>query len=284
VGLGDRIFGSLRTTFATPAWLDTLERQCWLDIWRAPIIDAIDEMGIETRRYGPVQVTAVAALPREPMLNLVLNAADHGAASKGHLDEALTWIDSLGIKSRVPFGSRHPEAVGAEEVLNRHGYRRAGSLVRFVRDTSRPAFEEPPGTMIMPLRECTEGFAHVLANGFELNLGSESLFDCLPERKYWRCYWVTDEGELPLGAGAMLLHHEIAQLVFAAVREEDLGKGGHMALIRQRILDAAAARCQLIFADTREGRPGDPEPSLAACNLVRAGFKQLSVRQVWEQP
>jgi hypothetical protein len=278
---GGNIFGSLKAAFATPAWLDTLERHCWLDLWRAPVIDAIDELGIETRRYGPVQVNAIAEMPEEPMFNLVLNAALPSAVGGGHLGRALEWVESLGIDCRVPIDPRHAEADAAEEVLNQRGYRRTEAMVRFVRDTSQPDFPMPPGTRVEQIEECTEGFAHVLGDGFELGMMSHCFFDCLPERHHWRCYWATDEDGFVFGAGTMMVHFEIAQLVFAAVREQDLGRGGHMALLHQRILDAAAARCHTVFADTREPY-GDPDsPSLAARNLVRAGFKQHSVRQVW---
>jgi hypothetical protein len=282
VAWGDDIFGPLQTTFATPAWLDTLERHFWLDAWRAPVLDAIDELGIETRRYGPVQATVVAALPDSPMLNLVLGAAEPGAIGEGHLDAALEWIESLAIQCRVPVSSRHEQADAAEDVLNRRGYRRTESLVRFVRDTSSPEFPVPAGTLVEPLEECTEGFAEVLASAFELEPIAACFFDCLPERYDWRCYWATDEIGLVIGSGTMMVHYEIAQLGFAGVREPDQGRGGHMALLHQRILDAAAADCHTIFADTTEPFDNPDAPSLAARNLVRAGFEQHSVRQVWQ--
>jgi hypothetical protein len=282
VAWGDDIFGSLKAAFDTPAWLNTLERHRWLDTWRAPVLDAVDELGIETRRYGPVQATVIHDLPEEPMLNLVLGAAEPGAVGEGHLDEALTWIESLEIQCRVPVDAQHREAGAAEDVLNRRGYRRTDSLVRFTRDTSAPEFPVPRGTGIERIRECTEGFAHTIADAFELDTIAQCFFDCLPERQDWRCYWVTGENGLAFGGGAMMLHYDIAQLVFAAVRERDQGRGGHMALLHQRILDAAAAGCHTVFADTTEPFDAPDAPSPAARNLVRAGFEQLSVRQIWQ--
>lgn len=278
----DDIFGPLQTAFATPAWLDTLERQFWLEMWRAPVLDAVDELGIETRRYGPVQATVVAALPDAPMFNLVLGAGEPGAIDEGHLDAALEWIESLGVQCRVPVSARHEQAETAEDVLNRRGYRRTQSLVRFVRDTSPPELPPPPGTGIEAVEECTEGFAELLVKAFGLGPLAQCFFDCLPERYDWRCYWATDESGLAIGSGTMMIHYEIAQLGFAAVRESDQGRGGHMALLHQRILDAAAADCHTVFADTTEPFDNPDAPSLAARNLVRAGFEQHSVRQVWQ--
>lgn len=152
----------------------------------------------------------------------------------------------------------------------------------FVHALTRIAANYRSGTGIEPVEECTEGFAELLANAFELDPLAQCFFDCLPERYDWRCYWVTGENGLAFGSGVMMVHYEIAQLAFAAVREPDQGRGGHMALLHQRILDAAAANCHTVFADTTEP-VGDPDaPSLAARNLVRAGFEQYSVRQVWQ--
>jgi hypothetical protein len=282
VAWGDDIFGPLQTAFATPAWLDTLERHRWMDAWRAPVLDAVDELGIETRRYGPVQATVIGALPQAPLLNLVLGAAEPGAISGGHLEEALAWIESRGIQCRVPVGAHGREAGAAEDVLNRCGYRRRESQVRFMRDTAPPEFPVPLGIATEALTECTEGFAEMVAEAFGLDPLAQCFFDCLPERCDWRCYRVSGEDGSVIGGGAMLLHFEIAQLAFAAVKESGQGRGGQMALLHQRILDAAAAGCHTVFADTTEPYDDPDAPSLAARNLVSAGFEQHSVRQVWQ--
>jgi hypothetical protein len=85
-----------------PAILDAVERDFWLDLWRAPVLDAVAEQGIETRWYGPLQATVVAALPETPMLNLLLGAAEPDAVGEGHLAQALEWVDSLGVDCRLP--------------------------------------------------------------------------------------------------------------------------------------------------------------------------------------
>jgi hypothetical protein len=281
-GLGDLGgFDSILGRIGDVDRLDELERLFWLDLWRAPLLDAVDEEGIEVRRYGPVQAMVVAELPHSPLLNLVLGAAEPGAVQGGHLREAIEWAESLGIDCRVPVAPEGAEALAADDLLNRRGYQRGESLVRFVRDTAQPAFPEPAEIAVDELPDFTEGFSDHVVEGLGIAPMSYCLFDCLPGREMWRCYVALDVDERPIGAATMMVHGGVAQLAFAATRERGREKGAHLALLRRRIVDAAAAGCRTLFADTEE-LPGDLDgPSPAARNLVRAGFKQVAVRPVW---
>jgi hypothetical protein len=266
-----------------PGMLYTLERHFWLELWRAPVVDAIDEHGIETRRYGPVQVTVAPNVPQTPLLNLVLGAAEPDAVRDGHLAEALDWVESLGIDCRIPIRPEFEESGAAEDHLNQRGYRRTASLAKYVRDASPPDFPEPPGIEVVEFTEETEGFSDYFVEGLGLESAAFCFFDGLPGRRPWRCYVAIDESEYGTGAAMMMLHHEVAQLGFAAVNESARGGGSHMALLRRRILDAAAARCQLLFADVEEPVDG-AGLSPAAANLERAGFRLAAVRPVWRPP
>ncbi len=271
-------------SIAGPGLLYKLERQFWLELWRAPVVEAIEDDGIETRRYGPVQATVVASLPRIPLFNLVLGAADPGAVKDGHLSEALDWIESLGIDCRIPIRPDFEESGAAEDHLNQRGYRRTATLARFVRDASPPDYPEPPGIEVDEFPAETEGFSDYFIARLGLERSAEYFFDCLPGREPWRSYVALDESENGTGAATMMLHYEVAQLGFAASLEESAGKGSHMALLRRRIVDAATAGSRLLFADTEEVADGSEGFSQAARNLVRAGFKLASVRPVWRPP
>jgi GNAT superfamily N-acetyltransferase len=265
----------------SPAALDFVERNLWLDLWRAPVLDAAVEARIEARWYGPLQATVVAGLPEEPALNLLLGAAEPGAVEGGHLAEALEWIEGLELDCRIPVDPGHPEAPAAEELLSRWGYRRAESLVRLVRDTSAPGFEVPEGIEVIELEEFTEGFGDLLAEGCELCGISAMFFDCLPQREGWRCYFALDEREHCVAAAAMMPEWGVAaQLGIAATAEEARGRGFYRALLERCIRDAAKS-CPTIFAETIEPLGERDGPSPACRNLLRAGFRQDSVRRVW---
>jgi hypothetical protein len=267
-----------------PAQLDELSRLFWLDVWRAPVLDAIEELGVEMRRYGPVLALVVAGLPKTPMFNLVLGAGTPGSVEDGHLRAALEWIESLGVDCRVPVVPEQVEAGAAEDLLNRRGYRRTGHQARFLRDAAPPDFPEPPGIEIVELDEFTEGFSDFAGEGFELDPSAHTFIGGLPGRDSWRCYVALDEDEWPVAGATMLLHYDVAQLGFAATKEAARNKGFHLALLRRRILDAPRARCQHLFAETEEPLDDLDGPSPGARNLVRAGFKQVAVRPVWQPP
>lgn len=261
--------------------LDELERHLWLDVWRSPVLEAVQEEGIEWRSYGPILAMSVATLPKTPMLNFALGATERGAVADGHLATALEWLESLGVDFRVPIAADEPETGAAEDLLNRKGYERAEIQARFVRDTSPPEFPHPPGIGIDEHIEFTEGFDDLVVEGFELEPMAGCLFGCLPERQDWRCYIAFDEVDEYGGCGSMMVQQKVAQLAFAAASEEVRGGGCHMALLRRRILDAAAAKCHTMVAHVTESPENPDLPSPGCRNLVRAGFKQASVRQTW---
>ncbi len=264
-----------------PAALDAVERDLWVDVMRAPVLDAVTEQGLETRRYGPLQGTVVASRPEEPLLNLLLGAAEPGAVSDGHLEAALGWIDSLGIDCRVPIDPDLPEAGPAEELLNNWIYRRAESQVRLVRDTSAAAFPFTPGIEVIELEEFTEGFGDLLSEGYELGSFDGWLFDCLPGREGWRCYVALDEHEWPRAAAAMMVQSRfVAHFAFAATEESYRGQGFHKALLTRCIADAKQT-CPLFVSETRELWGDRDGPSQGCCNLLHTGFHQASVRTTW---
>lgn len=268
---------------AGSVWLDTLERRCWLDLWRAPVLDAVEEKRIETRWYGPVQLTVVAGLPHEPLLNLVLGAAEPGAVEEAHLDEALDWAESLGVDFRVPVTLGRSESAAAEDLLNQRGYARASGLLRFARSGSSPDLSASK-VEVVEIEEFTEGFSDYPGEGFGLNLTARSFFDCLPGRDRWRCYVALDRDRCPAAGASMMLHYGVAQLAFAATREPARGQGCHLALLQRRVRDAIDAGCHTLFAEVEEPLDRLDRPSAAARNLIRAGFERVEVRPVWTPP
>lgn len=283
MGWGDESFGGFDASlggFVGSRYLEGIERRFWLDLWRAPVIDAVEEGGIEARRYGPVQATLVAGLPDTPLLNLILGAAEPGAVSGGHLEAAVEWAESRDTDCRIPVSIEQPESGAAEDLLNRRGYRRTEYLARYVRETSPPRFSEPPGIEVDAVSEFMEGFGEYLSEGFGLDLIAGSFFDCLPGRESWRSYVAIGEHGYGIGAATMMVDYGVAMLGFAATDPSERGKGGHLALIRHSIRDAAEAGCHVVFADTEES-PANDGPSAAARNLVRAGFRRAAVRPVW---
>lgn len=270
-----------------PALGEDVEREFWLEVFRAPMEELGDAMRIEIRRYGPIHALSIATMPQSPMFNRILGAAEVGASDKEHLAGAVEWFEEIGVAHRVPITPGLPGSLVAEDWLNRNGYERETGLIRFARDTSPPEFYAPPELEVDDFADYgpeTEGFGYYATEAYELDPAAHLIFDQLPGRPGWGCYAAIDSREVGIGTATIWMRGEVAQLGFAATREQARGKGAHMALLRRRIDEAAAAGCQVIYAETEELLNDRGGPSAACVNLVRAGFKQVCTRPVWRSP
>lgn len=264
------------------AALDRIERRFWGDIWAAVPPAVASERGIELERFGPVQASIVADLQQARMLNLVLGATEAGAVEEGHLAAALAWVESRGVECYVQVPSGGPESEAVESWLGERGYRPGYGWMRFVRDPHPPRFAEPPGVEIRELDGEGDGaFGMIAATGFGLPAWASALFAGLPGRSGWRCYVASVEGT-DAACAAMFLDRGIAELGVAATLEPARGRGCQLALLRQRIVDAAACGCHTLFVETGERIP--ERPSASYRNILRAGFEESHVCPNWQRP
>ena len=277
-----RIFDNLMG----PGLYYELERQFWLELWRVPVLDAVEELGIEVRHYGPIRAFVYPSEPRLSLFNLLLGAERPGAVERGHLAEALEWTESMGLDLRVPVRGAEPElAEAAEDLLDRRGYRRTGTLATFARGAAPPAFPAPPGIEVEELLDesMAETFSNVLAPAYGLEWTGNGFIVSLPGRRDWRTYIASDASG-PLAAAAMMMHHEVPQLAFAGTVEQCRGRGAHMALLHRQIEDARAAGRDQLLAVTEESLECPQTLSAGARNLLRAGFRLVGTRPVWQPP
>gem|GEM_PF-2539762 len=262
-----------------------LERQFWLALWRVPPLDAVEEHGIEARHYGPILAFAYADEPLLSMFNVVLGAELPDAVMQGHLGDALNWAESMGLDVRVPLRdeSRVGEPGEAVHYLEFRGYRRTSTLATFARDAGPAGFAPPPGIEVEETSEESEIFGDLLAAPYGLEWTGSSFMLGLPAERDWRTYIAADDsGEI--GAAAMMMHYDMPQMAFAGTLEQCRGRGGHLALLHRQIEDVAQTRARELFAITEES-PRCPEAlSVGARNLLRAGFRLVDVRSVWQPP
>ncbi len=274
-------------SMAGPGRLYALERQFWLELWHVPVLEAVDDHGIEARHYGPIRAFAFPCEPRLSLFNILLGADRAGAVERGHLAEALDWTESLGLDLRVPVRSEgefgEPDA--AEDQLNRRGYRRTGSLAMLARPAAPPGFDAPPGIEVELLagESMVETFSHLLAPAYGLEWTGEGFIVGLPGRRDWRTY-IASDSEGPFAAAAMMMHYDAPQLGFAGTVEECRGRGAHMALLHRQLEDARATGASELLAITEESLECPSTLSAGARNLLRAGFALVAVRTVWQPP
>jgi GNAT superfamily N-acetyltransferase len=264
---------------ADRAKLDLTERHFWRDAWESVPPGVRAEHGIEARDFGPVQATAVTALPDAGMMNLVLGAAAPGAVAAGHLAAATGWMGSRGISCQVPVTPGLPEAGAAEAWLEENGFSRGYAWMKFVRDPHPPRFAAPEDIEVVRLSEPDEEpFGMIAATGFGMPTWASTLFADLPGRERWHCYVARVDGAARACA-AMFVRGGVAELGIAATLEPARGRGCQLALLRRRILDAADAGCHTLFVETGERVPGRPSSSYR--NILRAGFKEAYLRPNW---
>ena len=266
---------------AGPGWLYGFERHFWLDLWRVPVFEAVEECGIEVRHYGPIRVFVLAAEPRTTLFNLMLGVTTFGAVKDGHLEEALDWTESLGVDCRIPVRPDFGEPEAVEDHLIQRGYRHTANLAMHVRGGGPPDFREPPGIRVDEITEAIEGFSDFFAAGYDMDWIGEGYLFGLPGRLDWRSYIAVNEDRESIAAASMMLHHEVAQLGFASTFESDRRQGAHLALLHRRIVDALAAGSRKFFAVTEEPLDYPDSVSAGARNLFRVGFALGSMRGLW---
>jgi GNAT superfamily N-acetyltransferase len=267
-----------------PALLEGASKRRRHDMWRTAAPDAAAECGIEERCFGPVQVTVISSLPHSRLINQVLGAAEPRAVRDGHLAAAIEWADSLCIDYRVPVARRRPEAVAAEELLNRAGFEQGRGLVKYVRDASWPTTPGVPGVTVWNIDDeeaAGETMFFDAAPALGLPSAAGILLFELPVQENWRTYTTELEGQI-VAFGSMLIHEGAAVLDLDATLEEFRNRGCNQALLRRRLIAAFEAGCHTVAAELPEGE--DEGVAAAVRNLLRAGFVPAYRSMCWQRP
>lgn len=265
-----------------PRALEAIELRFWRDVWEAVPAEAAAAHGIELASFGPVQATIIGAMGDVQMTNLVLGATEPGALDGGHLEAALAWARDRGVDPSVPVTPGLPETAAVEELLRAARFAPGYGWMKFVRDAHPPRFKVPEDVEVVELAEPgEEPFAAIVAAGFGLPAWGAELFAQLPGRRGWRCYVAKLDGHAQ-AAAAIFLGADIAELGMAATLEPARRRGCQLALLRQRILDAAEAGCELLTVETGERIPERPSNSYR--NILRAGFEEAYLCPNWGAP
>lgn len=250
-------------------------------IWRAAPGDAVDELEIRKRWFGPILATACAGLPEALLMNLVQGTAEPGAIEQGHLAAAVEWMRSREVHYLVEVVSDRPGSEEAEAWLAARGYEQGLTMRRFVRPVSEPIHAAEPLVEIRELSATeTEGMSLIFAEAVGLSdLATVPLLG-LPELHGWHCYAAFLDGR-EVACGAMLLDREIAFFGLDATSPDARNQGCQSALIQRRLADAAAAGARTAVGGACN-LPEDRAP--AAGNLEHAGFGEVGRSIGWRRP
>lgn len=267
------------------AVLERIAQRFRRDMWRSVVPEAVTESGVELASFGPIQTTAFGDLPEAAFLNQIQGAAEPGAIEGGHLAQAVEWMRSREVDYRIPVAESRPGAAEAQAWLSARGYERGGGWMKLVRAATAAGLPEAPGLMIYELGEYAgdgEGLSSIAAEALGLPATAGTLFFSLPQVRPWRCYTAAlGAGEPAVATGAMLIEGGVAQLGPGTTLPIARKMGCNRALLRRRVVDAAAAGCHTVFVELCEEPPGRAG---VFRNLRRAGFEVAYESAVWRRP
>jgi GNAT superfamily N-acetyltransferase len=250
-------------------------------IWSAAPRDAIEELEIRKRRFGPVLATACAGLPDSEAMNAVQGAAEPDAIGGGHLAAAIEWMRSREVDYLVQVSSDRPGSEEAEAWLASRGYEQGPMMRRYLRTVDESVDGSGAKADVRELSAAeTEGMSLIFAAALDLSdLATVPLLG-LPELEGWHCYTAyLDEREV--ACGSLLLRGRIAVLGLDATLADARGRGCQTALIARRLRVAAAAGCEIALAAACDI---PAERAAAARNLQRAGFVEAGRSIGWRRP
>jgi hypothetical protein len=256
------------------------------EMWSSVVPEAVTESGVEVAGFGPVQATAFGDLPEIVSLNQIQGAAEPGAIEGGHLARAIEWMRQREVHYCVPVAEARPDAHLADAWLGARGFEEGAGWIRFVRDLSPPRFEVDREIQIYQLGNEEidgEALSAIVAESMDLPAPAGTLFFSLPQRPNWRCYTAAlAPGELVVSTASMMIEGDLVQLGPGNTVERARGRGCNLALLRRRLLDAAACGCRTAVVEL----PGCEPDRLnsAGRNLLRAGFEIAYVGRNWQRP
>ena len=172
----------------------------------------------------------------------------------------------------------HPQAAPAElrQWLEDAGLVRARGWQKFARDDSTA----PDVRTDLQIRQIGAGeggaFAAIVCNAFDIGEIAIPWLARLPSQPGWHVF-MSFEGDLPAGAGALFIRDGIAWTDFGATAPEHRRRGSQAALLAHRIRFAIENGCERLYTCTGEDVAGDPQHSYH--NILRMGFRTTYVRE-----
>jgi hypothetical protein len=233
---------------------------------------------VAIRRFGDDVVATRAAA--SPDIGWLQHVAHLTPADMDTVPKVAAWFHAANVRPTfeiAPMPGFEPLAAALADV----NARQTGFIdVLWCRATAPPAADGETDVVVRtvaPGGEDANRFAHVLLGGHEVpddafteHWAAVSQWPAEPE---WWCYLAEVDGE-PVGAAALTIEDGIGYLANAATLPAGRGRGCHHALIRQRLLDASAAGCELFVCLANPG-------SVSHRNLERAGLGVAYTKVRW---
>ena len=259
-----------------------IERAALEDLHEAASPELRARLGIECRTIGSAFVSIASALPASAIvINRAIGVGIAAPETEDTIHEIVEAYRAAGVTRY--FVQVHPDAQPRQIdgwLLDR-GLERARGWQKFSR--GREPVPEPKTDLA--IREIGPshgaGFAAIVSDAFDLGDQARPWLAQLPARDRWHIF-MTFDGDLPAGAGALYIDGDVAWTDFGATAPAFRRRGSQTALLRHRVQFALDHGCRQIFTCTGEAVPGDPQHSFS--NILKAGFKEDYVRLNYAPP
>lgn len=255
----------------TPAELEEIERDAWLDLFEAAPGDFVKAVGMSSLRIGSGAILAIRAVP------LVQFNHAHGFGLDGPLREAELEkaVDELRTRASPVWAMQLPDTpdfTQARDWLATRKLAPSGAWAKFWRRPDPPA----PATTALDLREVGHAhamdFGRVVQGGFGAPPPFAGWAAALVRRPGWRTY-VAYDGNEPVAGGALFLKGGLAWLGLGSTLPTHRGRGAQGAILGRRIADAVEAGARCIVTETGRPEPGEEGKHPSYRNILRAGFE-----------
>lgn len=257
---------------------ETVERAALASLHEAATPDVRERLGMRLERIGDAIASIVPGID-SIIVNRVIGLGVERPASREDVERIADRYREAGVRRHLVHldASARPDEL--EGWIQAAGYGSYRAWVPFERRGQEPPSQSPSDLVVRPTTpEDAPEFGAIVADGFDLGEDGAPLIAGLTAHPAWRTYLTTDGDEIA-GAAGLFVHDRAAWLDWAATRPEFRRRGSQTALLARRVADAVEAGCDVLFTETGEAVPGDPQHSYH--NIEAAGFEAGRPRANW---
>jgi hypothetical protein len=262
----------------TARQIEFVERDAWIDMYRAGSDALRAELGIECREIDGGALYVCRKIDHI-QFNRLTALGIASAARAEALDAAIAAFDAARVRNWIVHVA--PHAVGLSALCEAGGlmpYTR--TWAKFIRGPERFAARTDLAVReIGP--EHGDLFGKVAVAGFGMPPFVAPWLAALVGRPRWRCFMAFD-GEEPVATGAVYIDKPAAWLGIGATLPSYRGRGAQGAILAARIEAVARDGCTVLSTETGIPHEGEAGPSFR--NIQRAGFRIAYERPNMSRP
>lgn len=259
---------------------ERLERAAAEDLYAAASVPLKQSLGLGLVEVSDALVS-IATYEPSILLNRVMGLGLDDPAEPETVSRIQDVFRQAGVERY--FLHLHPAAKpdGLRDWIEAAGLVKRRGWMKFSRGRDAPP--EPQSDLrverIGP--EHGDAFGRIAAEGFEMSEQAVPLLAGLADRPNWQIY-LSFDGDTPAGAGALYVEDGYGWLGWGATAPAFRKRGGQRAVLARRIRDALDLGCKMLFTETGEAVPDDPQHSYH--NIEWAGFRADYIRENFAPP